>query len=82
MTAQIRSTYGEKYMLNQINTKFPTYNAYVINIWHNTKGKRLQRYQQFSVPSDLPDAIGHEYDKNIDAHLLFSATKIKWSNVE
>ena len=82
VTAQMRSTYGEKYMLNKMNTNFPTYNAYVINIWHNTNGKRMQRYQQFTIPYDLPDVIGHEFDKDLEAHMLFSASKIKWSDVE
>ena len=82
LTAQLRATFGEKNMLNKMNTNFPKYNAYIVNIWHNTKEKRLQRYQIGTIPAELPDVIGHEYDKDLDAHMLFSASKIKWDNVE
>ncbi|MBQ7631446.1 MAG: hypothetical protein IJS82_01625 [Paludibacteraceae bacterium] len=82
LTAQLRATFGERQMLNRTNKSFPKYNAYVVNIWHNPKENRLQRYQRGTIPADLPDVIGHEYEKLIDAHLLFSASKIKWVNVE
>lgn len=82
LTAQLRAIFGEKYMLNKTNTNFPKYNAYIINIWHNPKESRLQRYQKGTIPSYLPDVIGHEYEKLIDVHLLFGASKIKWVNVE
>lgn len=29
-----------------------------------------------SLPAELPDLIGHEYDKEDDAHKLFSASKV------
>ena len=48
ITAQLSSIYGENYMLNKINTRFQKYNTYVINIWHNLKGNRIQRYQRYS----------------------------------
>lgn len=82
LTAQLRSIFGEKRMLNKINKSFPKYNAYIVNIWHNLKERRLQRYQTGTIPADLPDIIGHEYEKLIDAHLLFGASKIKWLNIE
>lgn len=82
ITAQLRAIFGERKMLNKINKNFPKYNAYIVNIWHNTKEKRLQRYQSETIPSNLPDVIGHEYEKLIDAHLLFGASKIKWLNIE
>lgn len=82
VTAQLRSLYGENYMLNKINKNFPKYNSYVINIWHNLKGERIKRYKKYSIPAELPDVIGHEYDKEFDAHLLFSTSRISWTNVE
>lgn len=82
LTAQLRFSYGERFLLNQTNTKFPTYNAYVLNIWHSTKGLRISTYQKSSLPSELPDVIGHEYDKELDAHMLFDASKITWRDIE
>lgn len=76
ITAQLSDIFGETRMLNKINTRFPKYNVYVVNIWHNTKGQRMKKYPQFSIPVDLPDIIGHEYDKDSDSHLLYSASKI------
>lgn len=79
ITAQLKETYTSRFILNETNTLFPKYNVYVINIWHNKKnGYRMQRYPQYSIPSELPDVIGHEYEKLIDAHCLFSAGKINW----
>lgn len=82
ITAQLKETFGAPYVINETNTLFPKYNAYIINIWHKRDCSRLSRYQQFSIPAELPDVIGHEYEKIIDAHCLFSASKIKWVRVE
>ena len=82
LTVQLSECFGERYLLNQTNTKFPKYNAYVINIWHNTNGKRISKYKAFSLPAEVPDVIGHEYDKEIDTHKLFDASKITWRRVE
>ena len=82
VTAQLRSIFGEDRMLNKINTKFQKQNAYVLNLWHNTKGERIRRYQQYSLPAELPDLIGHEYDKELDEHKLFSASKVSLKNIE
>lgn len=82
MTAQMRVVFGEKFMLNQMNTAFPKYNAYVINIWHTTSGQRMHNYKSATVPSYLPDLIGHEYDTNNCEHQLFSTSKIQWDHVE
>ena len=82
ITAQLRATFGEKRLLNKTNKSFPKYNVYIVNIWHNSKELRLQRYLKGTIPAELPDVIGHEYEKIIDAHILFSASKIKWSNIE
>lgn len=82
VTAQLKETFGARYVLNETNTLFPKYNAYVINIWHKKDCNRLSRYKQSSIPAELPDVIGHEYEKIIDAHCLFSASKIKWVKVD
>ena len=84
LTAQMCSTLGSKYMLNQTNTKFPTYNAYVINIWHDQKEKRRQKYKQGTIPQEISDLIGHEYVKNeyIRYSQIFEAQKIKWTKIE
>ena len=79
ITAQLQEIFGARFIVNETNTQFPKYNAYVINIWHNKKnGYRMQRYPQHSIPAELPDVIGHEYEKLIDAHCLFGASKITW----
>lgn len=84
LTAQMCSTLGSKYMLNQTNTKFPTYNAYVINIWHDQKEKRRQKYKQGTIPQEISDLIGHEYVKSeyIKYSQIFEAQKIKWTKIE
>ncbi len=84
LTAQMRSTFGTQCMLNLTNTKFPTYNAYVINIWHDKKGKRSRNYKTGTIPSDISDLIGHEYVKEefIKYSQIFEASKIKWTKTE
>lgn len=82
LTVQLSECFGERFLLNQTNTKCPKYNAYVINIWHNTDGLRLSKYKSCSLPAELPDVIGHEYDKDLDAHMFFDASKITWQKVE
>lgn len=84
LTAQMTSTLGAKNMLNQTNTKFPTYNAYVINIWHDRKEKRKQSYKTGTIPHEISDLIGHEYVKNeyIKYSQIFEAQKIKWTKIE
>ena len=83
VTAQLQEVFGSRFILNETNTLFPKYNVYVMNFWHKKEnGHRITRYSQFSIPSDIPDVIGHEYEKIIDAHLLFSAPKITWNKTE
>ena len=84
LTAQMRIIFGEQCLLNQTNTKFPTYNAYVINIWHDKKEKRRLKYSKYSIPDLMPDLIGHEYikDEYIQYNKIFGAPKIKWTDVE
>ncbi len=82
ITAHIRSIEGEKNILNKINYKFPKHNAYIVNIWHNVKSQRYQRYAKYTIPDELPDLMGHEYDKDADKHLIFGAPKIKWLGEE
>lgn len=83
LTAQMRITFGESMLLNQTNTKFPTYNAYIINTWHDLKGERRQNYRKYSIPDIIPDLIGHEYFKGIIQYSkIFSAPKIKWTKTE
>lgn len=84
LTAQMSSTLGPKSMLNLTNTKFPTYNAYVINIWHDKKGKRKQSYRTGTIPHDISDLIGHEYVKGefLKYSKIFEASKIKRTKIE
>ena len=84
LTAQMRSTFGSQSMLNLTNTKFPTYNAYVINIWHYKNGKRRQSYKTGTIPKDISDLIGHEYVKDdfLRYSQIFEVSKIKWTKVE
>lgn len=82
VTAQLRSIFDECNMLNKINKQFPKHNTYIVNIWHNLKGERMKKYAQFSLPHYMPDVIGHEYDKESDTHLLFSASRISWAHME
>ncbi len=82
ITAQLRSIFGEDRMLNRINTRFQKQNAYILNLWHDTKCKRMRKYPQFSLPAELPDLIGHEYDKEEDAHKLFGASKVSLKDIE
>lgn len=78
VTAQMAETYGTRFILNETNTLFPKYNVYVLNFWHKKDCNRITRYQQYTIPAEIPDVIGHEYIKDIDTHCLFSAGKIKW----
>lgn len=82
ITAHIRSIEGEKNILNKINDKFPKRNAYIVNIWHSVQKKRYQKYAKYSIPDELPDLIGHEYDKDLDKHFIFGAPRIKWVGEE
>ncbi len=84
LTAQMNSTLGSDSMLNLTNTKFPTYNAYVINIWHDKNGKRRQKYNLDTIPQKISDLIGHEYVKGefIKYSKIFEASKIKWTKIE
>lgn len=85
ITAQMRVVLGEKLLLNQTNMKFPTYNVYVINTWHDSKGERRQNYKKYSMPDIIPDLIGHEFFKgmyNLQYSKIFSAPKIKWIKTE
>ena len=83
ITAQLAKTFGESQLLNVINKKYPTYNIYVINIWHKISGERYRKYATFSLPSDMPDLIGHEYEREpLIVHKLYSAEKVKWIDVD
>ena len=82
LTAQLADTYGEKYMLNKINKKFPKYNIYILNLWHKISGERWQKYSSYSVLSDIPDVLGHEYQQNYDIHYLYGTQKLKWLNIK
>ena len=82
ITAQSQETFGARYILNETNTLFPKYNVYVINIWHKKTGDRLKKYAQYSIPAELPDVIGHEYEKDSGAHILFSASKISFKDLK
>lgn len=78
VTAQLQEIYGSRFILNETNTLFPKYNVYVLNFWCKKDCSRYSRYKQYTIPAEIPDVIGHEYEKAIDAHRLFSAGKIRW----
>ena len=83
ITAQLTKVFGKDQLLNAINKKFPNYNIYVINIWHKVNGDRYRKYANYSLPADLPDLLGHEYDIDpFPLHKIYSAEKVKWTDVD
>lgn len=83
ITAQLAKRFGKEQLLNEINMKFPNYNIYVINIWHKVNGMRYRKYAKYTLPADLPDLLGHEYDiEPLPHHNIYSAEKVKWSDVD
>ena len=82
LTAQLADTYGEKYMLNKINKQFPKHNIYILNLWHKTDCDRWLKYNSYSIVSDMPDVLGHEYQPNLDVHYLYGTQKLKWLNIK
>ena len=83
ITAQLAKIFGKSQLLNVINKKFPNYNIYVINIWHKLDGSRYRKYTKYTLPSDLPDLLGHEYETfPFSLHKIYSAEKVKWTDVD
>ena len=82
ITAQMADTYGEKYMLNKINTNFPKHNIYILNLWHKINGERWQKNSSYSLAGKMPDVLGHEYQSDIDVHFLYGTQKLKWLNIK
>lgn len=83
ITAQLTKNIGEARLLNIINKKFPNYNIYVINIWHKVNGDRHVKYMRRSIPTCLPDLLGHEYEAfPIPVHKIYGAEKVKWADID
>ena len=84
ITAQLAKTFGKSQLLNEINMKFPTYNIYVINIWHRkANGSRYRAYASRTLPAQIPDLLGHEYEKEpLPHHRIYCAEKVRWTDVD
>lgn len=78
VTATMANCYGKEKMLNVINKDFPSYNIYVINLWHKTNGERLRKYSKDTLPADIPDLLGHEFWKDpMPHHRIYGVEKVK-----
>jgi len=83
ITAQLAKKFTKKQLLNVINKNFPDYNIYVINIWHKVDDSRYRKYIKYTLPADLPDLLGHEYETEpFPLHKIYSAEKVKWTDVD
>ncbi|MCQ2342519.1 MAG: hypothetical protein MJZ75_03370 [Paludibacteraceae bacterium] len=79
ITAVLASREGQQYMLNEINMTFPKYTIYVINHWYNPKTMLsiVKAPSKSSLCATLPDMMAHRYEKQLDAHIVSGAEKLK-----